>query len=84
MFFRQLYDLQTSTYTYLLADEVSREAVLIDPVYEQAMRDEAFVSWQANAKKWKGHVQLLSESLAHELPRGVSVQRCLVSCTIER
>ena len=44
MFFRQLYDLQTSTYTYLLADEVSREAVLIDPVYEQAMRDEALLN----------------------------------------
>lgn len=43
MFFRQLYDLQTGTYTYLLADKNSREAVLIDPVYEQAMRDEALL-----------------------------------------
>ena len=44
MFFRQLYDLQTGTYTYLLADKESREAVLIDPVYEQAMRDEALLN----------------------------------------
>jgi sulfur dioxygenase len=37
--FRQLYDLETSTYTYLLADEASREAVLIDSVLEQLERD---------------------------------------------
>jgi sulfur dioxygenase len=43
MIFRQLFDQQSSTYTYLLADEASREAVLIDPVYEQARRDTALV-----------------------------------------
>ncbi len=32
MLFRQLFDHESYTYTYLLADEVSREAVLIDPV----------------------------------------------------
>lgn len=35
MIFRQLFDAASSTYTYLLADAVSREAVLIDPVLEQ-------------------------------------------------
>jgi sulfur dioxygenase len=39
MIFRQLFDPETSTYTYLLADAVSREAVLIDPVMEQVERD---------------------------------------------
>jgi len=39
MIFRQLFDADTSTYTYLLADEASREAVLIDPVIEQIDRD---------------------------------------------
>jgi len=39
MLFRQLFDLESSTYTYLLADEDSREAVLIDPVIEQVERD---------------------------------------------
>jgi sulfur dioxygenase len=39
MFFRQLFDAQTSTYTYLLADEVSGEAVIIDPVKELVERD---------------------------------------------
>jgi glyoxylase-like metal-dependent hydrolase (beta-lactamase superfamily II) len=39
MIFRQLFDPETSTYSYLLGDEVSREAVLIDSVREQAPRD---------------------------------------------
>jgi len=42
--FRQLFDQQSSTYTYLLADAASREAVLIDPVFEQARRDSALLS----------------------------------------
>jgi glyoxylase-like metal-dependent hydrolase (beta-lactamase superfamily II)/rhodanese-related sulfurtransferase len=41
--FRQLFDPQSSTYTYLLADPGTREAVLIDPVFEQARRDAALV-----------------------------------------
>lgn len=36
---RQLLDPDTSTWTYLLADEESREAVLVDPVREQVARD---------------------------------------------
>jgi glyoxylase-like metal-dependent hydrolase (beta-lactamase superfamily II)/rhodanese-related sulfurtransferase len=43
MIFRQLFDPQSSTYTYLIADEKSREAVLIDPVFEQARRDAALI-----------------------------------------
>jgi len=43
MIFRQLFDPQSFTYTYLLADESSREAVLIDPVFEQAQRDAALI-----------------------------------------
>lgn len=39
MLFRQLFDTETSTYSYLLADEDTREAVLIDPVKEQVERD---------------------------------------------
>lgn len=39
MLFRQLFDTETSTYTYLLADPETKEAVLIDPVREQADRD---------------------------------------------
>jgi len=43
MVFRQLFDPQSSTYTYLLADPASRAAVLIDPVFEQVRRDAALV-----------------------------------------
>ncbi len=43
MVFRQLFDAASSTYTYLLADERSRKAVLIDPVFEQRLRDTALV-----------------------------------------
>jgi len=39
MLFRQLFDPETSTYTYLLADEDTKEAVIIDPVLEQLERD---------------------------------------------
>ncbi|MDA8793737.1 MBL fold metallo-hydrolase [Bacteriovoracaceae bacterium] len=39
MIFRQLFDQETWTYTYLLADEITREAVLIDTVNTQAERD---------------------------------------------
>ena len=43
MIFRQLFDSTSSTYTYLLADPASREALLIDPVFEQARREVALV-----------------------------------------
>jgi sulfur dioxygenase len=39
MIFRQLFDSASSTYTYLLADEQSRQALLIDPVFSQSTRD---------------------------------------------
>jgi len=41
--FRQLFDPQSSTYTYLLADSATREAVLIDPVFEHVRRDAALL-----------------------------------------
>ncbi len=43
MIFRQLFDASSSTYTYLLGDPRTHEAVLIDPVYEQHTRDAALV-----------------------------------------
>jgi sulfur dioxygenase len=41
--FRQLIDGRSSTYTYLLADAATRDAVLIDPVFEQEARDAALL-----------------------------------------
>ncbi|HYP90209.1 MAG TPA: MBL fold metallo-hydrolase [Polyangiaceae bacterium] len=43
MLFRQLFDAQTSTFSYLLADERSRKAMLIDSVFEQHLRDLALI-----------------------------------------
>lgn len=39
MFVRQLFDRDTWTYTYLVADSASKEAAIIDPVKEQFDRD---------------------------------------------
>ena len=41
--FRQLFDPQSSTYTYLLGEGRGGEAVLIDPVFEQVRRDAALI-----------------------------------------
>lgn len=43
MLLRQLYDRETFTYTYLVADEKTRQAALIDPVREQVERDLALL-----------------------------------------
>lgn len=43
LIFRQLFDPQSSTYTYLLADSDTRDAVLVDPVFEQVRRDRALI-----------------------------------------
>ncbi|KAK9514180.1 hypothetical protein VZT92_027666 [Zoarces viviparus] len=39
LLFRQLFELESSTYTYLLADTETKEAILIDPVLETIDRD---------------------------------------------
>jgi glyoxylase-like metal-dependent hydrolase (beta-lactamase superfamily II)/rhodanese-related sulfurtransferase len=44
LLFRQLFDHDTSTYTYLLADEASRKALIIDPVLEQIERDSTLIT----------------------------------------
>lgn len=42
--FRQLFDQRSSTYTYLVGDSVSKEAVLIDSVFGQMQRDAALIA----------------------------------------
>lgn len=39
LFLLQLFDTESSTYTYLLGDTLTGEALLIDPVLEQTKRD---------------------------------------------
>lgn len=43
MIFQQLFDTTSSTYTYMLADDDTRKAVVIDPVFEQMNRDLALL-----------------------------------------
>jgi glyoxylase-like metal-dependent hydrolase (beta-lactamase superfamily II)/rhodanese-related sulfurtransferase len=43
LIFRQLFDQDSSTYTYLLADPETHEAIVIDPVFEQHLRDRALI-----------------------------------------
>jgi glyoxylase-like metal-dependent hydrolase (beta-lactamase superfamily II)/rhodanese-related sulfurtransferase len=52
LIFRQLFDPQSSTYTYLLGDSRSREAVLIDTVFEQARRDAALLGELELRLRW--------------------------------
>ena len=42
--FRQLFDEKTWTYTYIIGDETTREAVIIDPVRDQVDRDMRLLS----------------------------------------
>ena len=43
LIFRQMFDPQSATYSYLLGERRSREAVLIDPVFEHVRRDAALL-----------------------------------------
>ena len=43
MVFRQLFDSESWTYTYLLADRVTGDAILIDTVFEKHLRDLALL-----------------------------------------
>jgi sulfur dioxygenase len=43
LIFRQLFDAASSTYTYLLGDAASGEALVIDPVFENTARDTALL-----------------------------------------
>ena len=43
MIFRQLFEPRSCTYTYLLGDEATGKAVIIDPVFETFRRDAALV-----------------------------------------
>ncbi len=52
LIFRPLFDLSSSTWTYLLGDRASGEAVLIDPVFEQLRRDETLIRELGLTLKW--------------------------------
>jgi len=55
----QLFDPVSSTYTYLMFDEVSRDAIIIDPVHEQLQRDLAVL------KQYGVRLKYVAETHAH-------------------
>ncbi|XP_033254214.1 persulfide dioxygenase ETHE1 homolog, mitochondrial-like isoform X2 [Drosophila miranda] len=75
-FFRQLFDGESSTYSYLLADLKTGEAVIIDPVLEQAKRDAQLVKELGFKLKYVINGQRLAQR-ADWLPVGdCRHQRC--------
>ena len=52
MIFHQLFDSASSTYTYILADDASLDAIIIDPVLEQRERDLAVLREGHLNLKW--------------------------------
>jgi len=52
LIFRPLFDPTSSTWTYLLGDRDSGEAVLIDPVFEQLRRDQTLIRELGLTLKW--------------------------------
>ena len=52
MIFRQLFDPKSSTYSYLLADGESRQALIMDCVFEQAGRDLKLLSELGLTLRW--------------------------------
>lgn len=49
-----MFDTESSTYTYLLADINAKEAIIIDPVLEQAKRDAQLVKDLGFTLKYAG------------------------------
>ena len=75
--FRQLFDSQSSTYTYLLGDSISREAILIDPVFEQVSRDVALI------KELDLHLRWVIDTHVHaDHVTGASLLRQILQCKI--
>ncbi len=52
LIFRPLFDPASSTWSYLLGDAASAQAVLIDPVFEQLRRDETLIRELGLQLKW--------------------------------
>jgi sulfur dioxygenase len=73
LIFRQLVDLQSSTYSYLLADADSGDALLIDPVFEQMERDAALLEELGLRLRWTLETHVHAD---HVTAASVLKQRC--------
>src|SRR5579864_2331648 len=76
MFFRQLFDPASSTLSYLIADDGSHEAVLIDPVIGQVERDERLLREHGLKLKYtiETHVHADHVTAAHALSQATGAQ----------
>ena len=76
LIFRQLFDPQSSTYTYLLADSETRDAVIVDPVFEQMRRDAALIHELGLTLRWtlESHVHADHVTAAWLLKRRLGVK----------
>ncbi len=76
MFFKQLFDPASSTLTYLIADDASHEAVLIDPVIEQVERDVRLLREHGLKLKYtlETHVHADHVTAAHALKQATGAQ----------
>jgi len=87
MIFYQLFEAETSTYTYLLADEMTKEAIIIDSVLECVERDLKLLSEMGLKLKYivDTHVHADHITGAGELRNKTGAQTCIshkanVSC----
>ncbi|HZT63015.1 MAG TPA: MBL fold metallo-hydrolase [Burkholderiales bacterium] len=76
MFFKQLFDPASSTLTYLIADDTSHHAVLIDPVAEQTERDVRLLREHGLALKYtlETHVHADHVTAAQALKQATGAQ----------
>jgi sulfur dioxygenase len=76
MFFKQLFDPASSTLTYLIADDAGHEAVLIDPVVEQAERDTRLLREHGLRLRYtlETHVHADHVTAAHALKQATGAQ----------
>ncbi|MDP7037710.1 MAG: MBL fold metallo-hydrolase [Myxococcota bacterium] len=83
MLFRQLIDSTTSTFTYVLADSQTREAVLIDPVREQHHRDMQIIEELQLKLRFilETHIHADHITGAHELAQETSALCAVAACS---
>jgi glyoxylase-like metal-dependent hydrolase (beta-lactamase superfamily II)/rhodanese-related sulfurtransferase len=79
----QLFDTASSTYTYVLFDESSRDALIIDPVDEQVERDLAVLRqyglkllWTVETHAHADHITSASQLAEHTGARTAAPQGC--------
>ena len=68
----QLLDPASSTYTYILFDKITRDAVIIDPVASQVERDQAVLSDYGLTLRWTLQTHAHTDHLSRDGQQGAS------------